>query len=439
MQLERLKQGLTHVLGFGREGRALEDVVLRRLPDARVEVICDRVPDIAPKNWPLKIGPPDERLFASARVLRSPGVPVDHPVLVECRQRAIPVTGISSLWFAERPQAQVIGVTGSKGKSTTAALIAHLLQGVGQRAVLAGNIGVPLIRHIDTRADWFVVELSSYQLADLEGQVSIGVLTRLFPEHVDWHGSLEAYYAAKLRLAALVDGRPIWINSRDRLLVAALSSVPNVHAVNGETGIVARADGIWNGPQKLLDAGQSPLPGRHNLDNIALALSVVASICGNLDGLVQALGSFEGLPHRLQSIPGPEDVAWINDSISTTPYATRAALEACPQPPVLIAGGLERKADWHVVIDFCRRLPLSGLVVLPDNGKRIAEALLADKCVASDCVVHVESIEQAVDAAAGLVSVKGIVLLSPGAPSFPHYRDFEERGRRFAAAVLARR
>lgn len=438
MRLSELTKGTTGLIGFGREGRALEAALRSCAIDARVEVIAEQPPEIPPECWPLKVQALDETRLEYDRILRSPGVPVDHPALIAARRRGIEVTTTSSLWFAQRPEARTIAVTGSKGKSTTSALIAHLLRAAGHSVALAGNIGIPLISLLEHEADWFVIELSSYQLVDLEADLEIGVITRLFPEHVDWHGSLEAYYAAKLRMLELLHGGPLWINAVDPVLKQAVRGYPALRLANTPAGIEAHADGIYRAGRQLLAGHDWPLVGRHNLDNLAVALSVVTSL--GLDSTESALSArdFQGLPHRLQRFRDRDRRCWINDSISTTPFATQAAMSCCASDVVLIVGGLERGADWQTVVEQHRqqaRPALTGLIALPDNGSRIIGELVNAGLVSADRALLVDDMPSAVRAARHLTGPETEVLLSPGAPSFPHYRDFEDRGNQFIAAV----
>jgi len=436
MKLETLARGKTLLLGFGREGRSLERAVLARQPDAEVAVLCDRAPEPAPSRWPMLADTQDALAWSADRILRSPGVPFRHPLVADALKRGIPVTSTTSCWFAERPESRVIGVTGSKGKSTTAALIAHLLTADGLRARLGGNIGVAMLDLLDEEADWFVVELSSYQLADLRGRITIGVFTRLFPEHQDWHGGVEQYYRDKLRLLERLGDRPLWFNAGDPELAGRFMGMPSARAINADSSDYrVEADGVHRRGARVLDPGGFPLAGRHNLDNAAMALAVVESIAGWRASRVGALSNFRSLPHRLERLAVPGEIEWINDSISTTPYATLAALQACTTPPVLIAGGLERGADWSEVAAYCRGRPLEALVVLPDNGSTIAERLIASGAVSERRVSRVRDMAQAVAEARRLRGDRGPVLLSPGAPSFPRFRDFEQRGERFASAV----
>ena len=436
MRLDQLAGARIGLLGFGREGRAFQRALHTRGLEPDVTVLAERAPEQAPDPWPLRVGPLADQEADFEVLVRSPGVPFGHPFLTRCREQGAVVVSPSSIWFAERPDARVIAVTGSKGKSTTAALIAHLLSHAGLETVLAGNIGIPLLAHLETRADWFVAELSSYQLVDLSGNPRLGVVTRLFPEHGDWHGGTEGYFAAKLRLLELLEGGPLVINGADPLLLEASGGYPNRIEANRPPRFESSSDGIYQSGRKLLDAEDLNLIGSHNLDNLALALAVGDSLGLDPVGLADAARSFRPLAHRLEVVSQSAGARWINDSIATTPHATRAALEAFSGVGViLIAGGQERGGDWQPVLDHCRARPLHGLVSLPDNGPAIARKLVTSGAVPAGRVRNAENLFEAVAAALDLVPSGGVVLLSPGAPSFPHFRDFEDRGEQFRRLV----
>ncbi len=422
------------ILGAGREGLAALAVLSERLRSPDLTVLVEQ--GERPAGWPGWTGPFDERLLGFEILLRSPGVPVDHPALVWARETGVTVVNPASIWFSERPDLPVVGVTGSKGKSTTASLLACLLESSGRKTLLAGNIGRPLLSHLDTEADIVVLELSSYQLADLEGNLVMGLVTRLFDEHLDWHGSREAYFSSKMRIVSLLRGRPLLINAGDPCLSARACGIDGVVAANQAPGFHRRKDALWLGEKRCLGLDDIQLIGRHNLDNAALALAAASALGGNETELLEALCGFQPLQHRLEVLPGAGGLDWINDSISTSPHATRAALETVGDRPVtLIAGGQARPADWQPVIEWCRLRPLAGLVTMPDNGEVVAQTLVASDCVAADRVIRADSVGEAVAAAGCLGSADGVVLLSPGAPSFPHYRDFEARGEAFRQAV----
>lgn len=434
MRLEQLDGKRIAVLGAGREGRCALAVLSERLKQADLSVLVEH--GERPGQWPGWVGPFDQRLQQFDVLLRSPGVRVDHPALVAARQAGVRIVNPASLWFSERSDVTVIGVTGSKGKSTTASLLAHLLQASSRQVLLAGNIGDPLLGHLDTKADVVVLELSSYQLADLEATLSMGLITRLFDEHLDWHGSREAYFACKLRLVELLAGRPLLINAADPVLLAWTRSVDGLVQVNRWPEFHRREDSLWLADDVCLDLAELQLSGRHNLDNAALAMAAAARCGVEIADSLTALRSFRPLVHRLEALGRVGGLFWINDSISTSPHATRAALEMLNgQPVTLIAGGQARPADWQPVLEWCRAQPLAALIALPDNGWEVANALVREACVAGQSTRLVDSIAEAVAAAADLSPPGSSVLLSPGAPSFPRFRDFEARGDAFRQAL----
>ncbi|MBY6205289.1 UDP-N-acetylmuramoyl-L-alanine--D-glutamate ligase [Halomonas denitrificans] len=424
------------LIGYGREGRAAERALLERADPLELHVFAERPPEHEPRSATtvaeLAVDPDRFDL-----VLRSPGVPPHHPGLARCRQAGLPMSTSSSIWFAERPDARVVAVTGSKGKSTTSSLLAHLAREAGFRTELAGNIGRPLLDLIDVEADVFVVELSSYQLVDLVGAPSVGAVTRLFPEHVDWHGSVEAYYGAKLRLADLLQGRPLWFNASDPILGDRLGGIDHARPANvasaASGSLHAAEDGLYVGERRVFARSDWTLPGRHNLDNLVLAVELAGSLGIDREQALVAARGFRGLAHRLESLGRIDGVEFVNDSISTTPHATLAALRADPRPAVLIVGGQQRGADWDALVDAGIRL--KGLVALPETGGDAARALIEGGLVATDRVRRVEGLDAGVREAAALAEPGDRVLFSPGGPSFHRFRDFEARGEAFRVAV----
>ncbi len=353
-----------------------------------------------------------QRAIAEADVLvRSPGVSIYKPLIQEAREAGKVVTTATGLWLAERDGRRVIGVTGTKGKSTTATVIAHLLGQSGVPVELAGNIGRPVIDllDLDTAAGadvWVVCELSSYQIADLRVGPEVAVLTNLSREHTDWHGSEQQYRADKLRIFGL----------------------PGVRAA-------VRPPGGHGGWPSVVDPEQIPLRGRHNAENIAAAVAAIAAAGLPVPALPAALMGLQTLPHRLQTVHVDErGVEWVDDSISTTPESTLAALEAfAERRVVLIAGGSERAQDFQQLGQaLAVRSDATRLITLPLTGERVAIAA-ASSGFACDRIVAAADMAEAVVSASGLATRGAVVLLSPAAPSFHQYRNFEQRGDDFAA------
>lgn len=436
MRLTELAGQHIGLLGYGREGQAA--VAALRAADPGVDITVLAESGSLPAELPGRLGPFDEHLAEFDILLRSPGVPVLHPALRHYLAAGGRIINPASIWFAERPDVRVIGVTGSKGKSTTSSLLAHLLRACGRRVLLAGNIGVPLLVHLDTDAELVVLELSSYQLADLEGRLSLGLITRLFPEHGDWHGDIEHYYASKMRLIELLHGAPLLINARDPVLNRYTQHAPERILGNQSPQIERRGDALWQGELELTRLGRLQVMGRHNLDNAALALEAALHLECELDQLIPALETFRPLAHRLEVVAEGLGLRWINDSIATTPHATLAALQALSSAAVvLIAGGHVRPADWSPVLEHCRQQPLAGLVLMPDSGPAIASVFRQSGLIADEAVCCVDDLPAAVAQAAELAGAGATILLSPGAASFPQFRDFEDRGRQFRGAVEA--
>jgi UDP-N-acetylmuramoylalanine--D-glutamate ligase len=427
------------ILGTGREGRAAWRYLRKSCPDLRLTLIDEQPPaaELLERltEWDeVRAGPLSAAGLEDFDVLvRSPGISPYRDCLRHAIGAGVLVTSPSNLWFAAHADERTICVTGTKGKSTTAALLAHLLAAGGARVRLAGNIGKPLLDCDDRDVDWWVIEMSSYQLADLQARPNVAVLLNLTPEHLDWHGGERTYRRDKLRLAELARGRPVVANAADPVLREALAGTPNVTWFNDVGGLRASGGRLLDGPRELDLRRPQGLPGDHNLSNIAAALTVIRLVGGKLEPAAGAIENFQPLPHRLQLCGVRSGVRCVNDSISSTPVATAAALESfAGQRVTLIVGGLDRGVDWKPYMKtFVRHTPLA-IIGIPASGAGILGTL-------DDCGVRpAEGLHDAPDLAAAVelalrISPEGaVLLLSPGAPSFPQFRDYRDRGRQFA-------
>jgi len=433
------------VWGAGREISSLAEQLARRLPSATLAVAAfDDLPSTdvravlqAPELRIVTAAEAVEALSACDVVVRSPGVSMHRPELRALRERGTPVTTATALWLAEREGRGVIGVTGTKGKSTTAALIFHLASGAAGAAQLAGNIGVPALDLLEQPpTDLAVVELSSYQIADLAIGPQVALITNLFREHADWHGSQEAYHEDKLRIAGLPGVRATVFNARDPRLSAAApefaAAVP--YGVPGGWQVTPR--GIERAGELALAAEELPLPGEHNALNLCGALAALEAFGVSPPPLRPSLASFDALPHRLQTVAERGGVLYVDDSISTTPESTIAALASFPDRPiVLIAGGQDRGQD-HAELARVLAERAVAVIGVPTTGPRLLDAARAAG-VPDSRAVGARDLEAALEAARSLAEDGGVILLSPAAPSYDSYRDFEERGERFGALATA--
>jgi UDP-N-acetylmuramoyl-L-alanine---L-glutamate ligase len=337
-------------------------------------------------------------------------------------------TSGTALWFAENPQARVVAITGTKGKSTTTALLAHLARSLGIRTALAGNIGLSMLELLDTEAELWAIELSSFQTGEA-GALELGVITSLYEEHLDWHGSRERYVADKLKLADAA--RRLLVNAGQPALLEKTSQHPH-RLLFGEAEGWHVADGfIRRGSDEVFPLERVAIPGAHNALNACAALAALDAMDFDAVGAAQALASFRPLPHRLQSLGERDNLHWINDSISTTPQATLAALESLHGREVtVIVGGHDRGLDWSEFVDAVKSRSALRIITQGANGPRIAAALRTARSEVP--LGDVDTLADAVEMARIVTPVDGTVLLSPGAPSFDQYHDYAERGRRFA-------
>jgi UDP-N-acetylmuramoyl-L-alanine---L-glutamate ligase len=435
-----LESGRIAILGTGREGRAAWRYLRSRWPGIELTLIDEQPPDRAiidalTEHDRVCTGPLAEAGLEDFDVLvRSPGISVYRKSLRRAVAAGVSVTTPSNLWFAAHRDQRTVCITGTKGKSTTSALLAHVLTACGHAVRLAGNIGKPLLDCDDRDVDWWVIELSSYQLADLEATPTLAVILNLSPEHLDWHGSAEAYRRDKLRLVELAGDRPIICNAADPLLHAALGERKNIRWFNGEDGFRAVGRQLFENEHESRVKLPAGLPGAHNLSNVAAVLTTALEIGIAPARALEAIGTFRPLPHRLQLLGEHAGLRFVNDSISSTPVATVAALESfAGEVVVLIVGGLDRGLDWAPYMDAFRLRTPHAVIAVPGNGARIVATLREFGVHPPQGLHEVPDLAAAVALARRTAPAGAVVLLSPGAPSFPQFRDYRDRGRQFAA------
>ncbi|TDK34113.1 UDP-N-acetylmuramoyl-L-alanine--D-glutamate ligase [Luteimonas terrae] len=448
-QLEAIAAGGGRIAlwGWGREGRAAWRAIRSRAPALPLTLFCnaDEATDAATLGDPLlacETGVDAARLSACAVVVKSPGIsPYTRDAMAAAAQGTRFIGG-TALWFAERasPDAIATGtvcVTGTKGKSTTTALLAHLLRAHGLRTALAGNIGLPLLEVLDAQADAWAIELSSYQTGDVAAggvRPDVAVVTNIFPEHLDWHGSEAQYIEDKLSLVTRARPRIGVLNADDPRLAHLVLPDSEVRWFGTSDGWHLRGDILHRGNVAVMDTTGLPLPGRHNRGNLCAVLTAIEALGIDALPLARAAADFVPLPHRLQPLGTREGVLWVNDSISTTPHATLAALDVYRDRRVaLLVGGHDRGLDWQAFADAMRTRAPRMIVTMGQNGPRIFDLLAPVAREAGFPLLAAEDLESAITQARASLDGEGVLLLSPGAPSFGAYRDYTARGRHFAA------
>ncbi len=439
MRISDLKEKKVALYGFGREGRAVFAAIRQRLPKLPITILNDSSLSESPENTEVLTG---ESVKNSLQhfdiIIKSPGISAYRPEIMAAKEKGVIFTSSTRLWFAENSDKTTICVTGTKGKSTTSSLIAHLLREQGLKINLGGNVGIPLWELPMDFADIWVIELSSYQTSDFDAKPTIRVLLNLFPEHLDWHGDVDSYFNDKTRLfTAKTDSLSI-LNALDENTRLYLHDLKNTIYFNELKEIHFDQKNIFDGKRWLFDANSLKLAGEHNLSNLCAALSVVKALKIDPQKCKNALSTFSSLPHRLHILGEKQKITYIDDSISTTPQSALAAVKSFENQWItLLVGGYERGLDWEKVAHFAMQRPIQTIITMPNNGARIFEFLshFKEKNNSNSDFpqfYQASDLQEAVMLAKKVTPPNGMIILSPGAPSYGCFKDFQERGRAFA-------
>ena len=458
--LEDLRGRRALVLGLARSGVAAS----RFLADAGVEVtaydrrsadeLSDAIASLDGRRVALALGvsEADARAAVAAAdlLVTSPSVSPRFPTtdawlreaLLAAEARGAEVVSEVGL-FLRLTAARILAVTGTKGKTTTASLLDAMLLAGGIPHVLGGNIGTPLIERADTltSSEWAVLELSELQLPTIDRGADIALYTNIGEDHIDRHGTVEAYRAVKARLAELTvagEGQVV-LNADDPGCRELATRLPDQdvtwYGLDGaapDERLARIADGwVHRAGERLLLVAEVPLPGRHMLANVvgAAAAAHLAGVPGT--SIADAIRSFRGVPHRLEAIAERDGVRWVNDSQATIPVAAIAALSAFDAPIVLIAGGKDKGLAYEAFADAiaerCR-----GVVLIGETADEL-ERLVGGRVP----VVRAEAMDEAVRLAADVAQRGDVVVLAPAAASFDMFVDYAARGDAFRAAVAS--
>jgi UDP-N-acetylmuramoylalanine--D-glutamate ligase len=405
------------------------------------EQIGEAVTKLRASGVALELGGHTDKTFVEQDlIVPSPGVPADFPLLVPARKAGVKIW--SEIELAYRfLNGSLVGITGSNGKTTTTALIEHILRGAGLPTMLAGNIGTPLISVVDqTKKNTVtVVELSSFQLELIDTfRPNVGLFLNLTPDHLDRHHTLKAYGDAKARIFEnqTSDDAAI-LNADDAGAAAYAPSKPQVYwfsrkqrvaqgaYVRGEE-VILRIDGE---DRTMLRRGEIPLAGAHNLENV-LAATIATKLAGAaLPAIAAGVRSFAGVEHRLEFVADINGVRYYNDSKATNVDATLKALDAFPGRILIILGGKDKDSDYTVLRQPLREKAILALLI------GAAAEKIEGQITSSVAVEHARTIDRAIDVAARTAHSGDIVLLAPACASFDQFENYEQRGRIFKDLV----
>jgi UDP-N-acetylmuramoylalanine--D-glutamate ligase len=454
------------ILGGARQGQAAARWFVRH--GASVTVNDQRRPDAMlaarsaladiPVSWVLG-SHPVEMLDRADILCISGGVPLDNPLVLAAVQRGLPLTNDTQIFMAVAP-CRTIGITGSAGKTTTTSLVGLMAQTAMERehpaqtesstvnrprsVYIGGNIGDPLLNYVDemTPAALAILEISSFQLDQMTISPKIAAVLNITPNHLDRHGTMQAYTAAKRRILDFQTPGDIAILNRSDAgswnlrgdVHGRLVSFGSEDFPSDEEGTFL-ADGRLHMRERgleipLLRADQIRLRGDHNVINVLAAFAIGFAAGLPLDAMLSAVADFRGVAHRLEFVRDWNGAQWYNDSMATAPERTMAAIHSFTEPIVLLLGGRDKNLPWEALASLVRQR-VQHVVLFGEAAGKIASALDQAKGPLPLTLDRCQNLQEAVQAAAKVAKPGSIVLLSPGGTSFDQFEDFEQRGKAF--------
>ncbi|MCB1583461.1 MAG: UDP-N-acetylmuramoyl-L-alanine--D-glutamate ligase [Marinicella sp.] len=438
MKLEKLKNKKVAVWGYGVDGRATASFLHKYCPGQKFDVLCRKdETDDQPWNFVTE-AVTAMVLNAYDVVVKSPGI---SPYLEPAKTVQCQIISSTALWFdnfknATHTNIHVIAITGTKGKSTTSAMLTHVLRDMGFEVELAGNFGKPLIS-CNQPVDYVVLETSSYQAQDGVIKADVAVVLNLYSEHLNWHITEAQYHADKM---CLLNQAKHWVlNASDVNTVSYLAekgggTQEKIHWFNQVNGFYELNQTLMYQDKALLSHFGWQLKGAHNLVNAAAVLEILSVLKLDVKKALNSLKFFAPLPHRLQPLGECNGVRFINDSISSTPHATLAALKTVENDKtILLVGGFDRGVDWDWWMEAIKKKPPKIILCSGDNGEKIHRLILNHEIKTQS--IWQPSLKTAVKTAKELAQAGDVVLLSPGAPSFDAFKDYQHRGQQFAQWV----
>lgn len=445
------------ILGYDRQGRSAFDYWNK--PGNTITVCDQNYLDDVPPGVATKFGGDYlNDLYKFDLIVRTPGL---HPREIVANNQEDPdilskVTTVTNEFFKACPSRRIIGVTGTKGKGTTSTLIAKFLDAAGLKVHLGGNIGIApleLLKDDIKPDDWVVLELANFQLIDLSYSPHIAVCLMVAPEHLDWHQDVYEYMQAKRQLFVHQTLHDISIfnalNNYSQEIADASPALqfgyevpPEGQKPNNKTGSYIDGHHICFQGEKICNIHDVTLPGRHNLENVCAAITAVYPLIAKVHKqphsvISSVLRSFAGLPHRIEILGQAKHVWFINDSFATNPASTVAAIRAIDRPQVLIVGGYDRGLDLNELVEEVKsNKRVKKVLVIGASGQRVAQTLKGHG-VTNYQLSTATTMPAIVGEALALARKGDAVVFSPAFASFDMFKDFEERGNQFKAAVKA--
>jgi UDP-N-acetylmuramoylalanine--D-glutamate ligase len=378
-------------------------------------------------------------------VFRSPGVRPDLPQLKEAGKRGVEITSQTMLFFDLCPS-PIVGVTGTKGKGTTSTLVYKVLKAAGREAFIGGNIGSPPLDFVDqvSKDSVVILELSSFQLIDLKKSPHIAVVLMITNEHLDWHESREEYVESKKTIVNYQNTHDQVVANADDILSRQIGETSKAKkyyfSTKKQVKLGAYVDrdfivSVTNGWTTTVKIADIKLPGEHNLQNAAAAVVVAGVLEISPKIISSAVSSFKGLPHRLEFVGEIGKVKYYNDSASTIPETTIAAIKSFSNPKVLILGGSSKKSDFSLVAQEIVKNNVKAVILIGDEARTLKENINTVGNFSGEIIEGLDTMREIVGRVEKIASAGDVVVLSPACASFGMFRNYVDRGEQFKKAV----
>lgn len=428
--LEHLKNKKIAIVGFGREGNSTYKFIRKYLNNQELEIL-DGNEKLLELNEELK-NDKNLKIITGKNyldnlekydlIIKSPGVKFKDLDISKFEDKITSQLGLTLDFYKQN----VIGITGTKGKSTTTSLIFKVLKDQGYDAYLLGNIGIPIFDYIEkfNENSKLVIEMAALQLEYVKTSPHIGIILNLFEEHLDFFKSKEHYFLAKLNMFKYQDNSDygLYTSSNETLdkYVQNGNYITNLIDINKEFKI--ENNYVIYDNKKIYDSNSERLLlGKHNLTNIMFVLRLSELLKLDLQKTINTINQFKPLEHRMEYVATINGVKYYNDAIATIPEATINCVEALKDVDTIIFGGMDRGIDYNDLIDFFNKSKIKNFICMPDTGYKIG------KEIKSKNVYMVETLEDAVKKAKEVT--KNICVMSPAASSYNAFKNFEEKGR----------
>jgi UDP-N-acetylmuramoylalanine--D-glutamate ligase len=448
--MENLNSQKVAILGFGLEGKDLCYFLLSQKAkitvfDQKQDLSTDQdYQDLKNQGIDFRLGENSLDSLADGGfvfIFRSPGFSPLRPEIKKAQEKGSQISSAVNLFF-ERCLGKIIGVTGTKGKGTTATLISEILKKDGKKVFLAGNVGQPVLSLLGQikADDWVVLELSSFQLMDLKKSPHIAVVLFIASEHLNYHHDLQEYIQAKSNIVVHQNKNDLTVLNADDPTSSSFADLTQGHVyyfsrrkkVNGS---YIEDQKIYLFDQEVGLTDKLQILGEHNWDNVCVAVLASHLAGASLESIQKTIFDFKGLEHRLESVREFEGVSFYNDSFSTTPEATIAAVKSFKKPIVLIAGGSDKGADYQQLGEEINKSTVKTLILIGQVADQIKKAVLATGFQREIILRPSEKMAEIVKLAFEKAKPEGVVLLSPACASFDLFANYKDRGEQFKKNV----